>query len=61
MDKHFAESKYIISKDFHNLHEKYKCLAQNQLKNEITAKCVNPILSQQLNETVEDIFDQYKR
>jgi hypothetical protein len=43
MDKYLAESKYIISKDFHNLNEKYKYLAQNQLKNEMTAKRVNPV------------------
>jgi hypothetical protein len=58
MDKHFVGSKFIISKDLQNLHEKYKSIAQNQLKNEMQPKSVNPILSQQLDQTIEIIFEQ---
>ncbi len=61
MDKHFVGSKFIVSKDLQDLHEKYKSLAKNQLKNEMTAQNVNSMISQQLDQTIEIIFDQYKR
>jgi len=61
MDKQFKEPKFIITKDLQTLHEKFKSLAHDKLKEELPAKRVNPIIDQQFNETIEVIFDQYKR
>jgi hypothetical protein len=35
MDKHFVEPKFIISKALQYLHEKYKSLAHDRLKDEM--------------------------
>ncbi len=61
MDKQFKEPKFIITKDLQTLHEKFKSLAHDKLKEELSAKRVNPMIDQQFNETIGVIFDQYKR
>ncbi len=50
MDEHFVESKFIITKELQNLHEKYKNLADDRLREEMPEKCVIPIISKQLNQ-----------
>jgi hypothetical protein len=43
MDKQFKEQKFIITIDLQTLHEKFKSLAHDKLKDELHAKRVSPI------------------
>jgi hypothetical protein len=45
MDKHFVESKFIITKELQNLHEKYKSLANDILREVMPEKRVIPMIS----------------
>ncbi len=61
MDKHFVEKKFIIIKDLQTLHEKYKSFANDELRKEMPEKRVIPIISQQLDQMLKTIYDQYKK
>ncbi len=61
MDEHFVESKFIITKELQNLHEKHKSLAEDKLRKEMPEKHVIPMISQQLYQKIEVIFEQYNR
>jgi molecular chaperone DnaK (HSP70) len=61
MDKHFIESIFITVKELQNLHEKYKSLAHDQLRKEISEKRVTLMISQQLDQMLETIYEQYNK
>ncbi len=61
MDKHFTEAKFIIMKELQNLHEKYKSLAHDELRKEMPEKRVFPMISQQLDQMLETIFEKYQK
>ncbi len=61
MDKHFVEANFIIIKELQNLHEKYKSLAHDELRKEMPEKRVFPMISQQLDQMLETIFDKYQK
>ncbi len=58
MDKHFAEAKFIIIKDLQTLQEKYKSLAKDELRKEMPQKIVISMISQQLDQMLETIYEQ---
>jgi L1 cell adhesion molecule like protein len=61
MDKHFLKSEFIVAQELQDLHEKYRNLAQNQLKTDLIEKGFVTRVSKQFDRIVDIIYDQYKR
>jgi L1 cell adhesion molecule like protein len=60
MDKHFVERQFIIPKELQDIHEKYSSLAHDRLKEELSVKREISRISEQLNQIIENIYEQYK-
>jgi L1 cell adhesion molecule like protein len=60
MNKHFVQKQFIITKELQDIHEKYSSLAHDKLKEELSVKREIPRISEQLNQTIENIYEQYK-